>query len=107
MLTVNINKKVKSIEGVYTTYIAILEGITGLRLTKQEKIVILELLKERKLTKKVKEVISEKIPSEGRVENILTTFRKRGILKNNEISPFFKQLDDKNITFNVIVNNEA
>lgn len=107
MLTVNINKKVRSVDDIYNVYVAILEGITNLKFTKQEKIVIIELLKERKVTEKVKESLKDKIDSKGRIDNILTTFRKKGILKNNELSSFFKEFKIEDIKFNITLTSEA
>lgn len=107
MLTVNINKKVKSVDDVYTVYISILEGITNIKFTKQERIVILELLKERKVTEKVKDSLKAKIESKGRIDNILTSFRKKGIIKNNELSPFFKEFKEDDVKFNITLTNES
>lgn len=101
MLTINIKKKVKSVDETYAIYLGFLETLTSLQLTNQEKIVMVELLKEKEITKELRDNLKTKVK---RVDNILTLFRKKGLIKDNKIAPFFKEINGE-VSFNVVITN--
>lgn len=104
MLTINIKKKIESPDSIYNVYISILESTTKLRFTNQERIVLIELLKERGLTENVRETIKGKIKTSV-AANIYTRFRTKGILqKDDSINPFFKEISGDEVNFNVTLS---
>lgn len=101
MLNFTINKK--DIKNIYYIYLGVLEATTNFNLADQEKRVLAILLKNRKLDKNVKKELLE-ITSSQRIENILSKFRKKGYLINNEVSPKFHKFDSDSIKFTINVN---
>ncbi len=104
-LTINIKKKVSSIDDVYGVYISILESVTNLKFPNQEKIVLVKILKDREVTKNVKDCLGLSKDQRQRVANILTKFRNKNIIKDNKISQSFLEFKDNIVTFNIALSN--
>lgn len=105
MLTQKINKKVSSQENLYGVYLGILEAVTSLKLTKQEKEVLAVILNEGVVNKFVKHKLF-KISSKARIENILSKFRHNQILIDDKPNKNFPLLKDSKITLNITINAE-
>lgn len=102
MLTINIKKKIETLDDIYNVYIGILETMTPLKFAPQERIVMVELLKDRIVTKEFKEDLKKKVK---RVDNILTSFRKKGIIKDNIISPRFQRFTQDDLQIHITLKN--
>lgn len=86
-------------EGHYI-YIGVLQALTGMRITDQEKRVLAIILKEGKIDKSVKDKLS-KIASKPRIENIISKFRKKKILVGDVPSDKFLKLETE-LTINLV-----
>lgn len=102
-----ITKKVSSQEDVYLIYIGILQAVTGLKITDQEKRVLSTILTKGELTKDVRSyLITEKVASKQRLDNIVSKLRTRKILIGDKPNPRFQNFKAEDVVFSINLIHE-
>lgn len=100
MLLQSINKKIATHEDAYVVYIGLLQAVTNLKITDQEKKVLSIILRNGKLTKEVKAEL-ETITSKPRIENIISKLRAKKILVGDTPSAKFPKIKFEDTTFSI------
>jgi hypothetical protein len=103
MLKISLRKQIDGIEQGYYIYIGVLETISGLKLTEQEKKVFCNILKNKKIERKELNGIS----SPARIENIISKLRKKKFLINDKPNPRFINIDSENFELTLKIDGRV
>lgn len=105
MLTQKITKKISSKQELYKAYLGVLEAMTSIRLTNQEKEVLSRIMVTGSVTKDLKKDLLV-ISSRARIENIISKLRSKKLLVGNEPNPRLKMKDNGKLTMVITLDAE-
>lgn len=105
MLKKKITKSYSDSEEAHYIYIGVIQALTGVKITEQEKKVLSIILAKGELNKEVKSKLNT-ISSKARIENIISKLRNKKMLLGNKPSSKFFNIDTE-LTISLINNDRG